>query len=118
MLEPTKAHPTRSIEILAIGPEAIKAQVKSHRRPPVVWFYGVSGSIPWRRLPRFSDDGLTAISFSGARHKGRVVAETACRFDGRASAPHQRNGKLQATIERRTQSYSPKSLDTDYRVFL
>jgi ribosome-binding protein aMBF1 (putative translation factor) len=117
MLEPTKAHPTKSIEILMIGPEANKVQAIDALLS--LGFTEASGSIPWRdAFPDLSDDALVGHILSGARHKAGMSQKQLADLTG----VHQRHisemENCKRTIGKKNAKLFAKVLDTDYRVFL
>lgn len=117
MLGPTKAHPTKSIEIFMIGPEANKAQAID-----ALMSFGFSeapDSIPWRdAFPDLSDDALTGHILVGARHKAGLSQKQLADMTG----VHQRHisemENCRRTIGKKSAKLFAKALDTDYRVFL
>ncbi len=117
MLEPMKAHPTKSIEILMIGPEANKAQAIDALLS--LGFTEASGSIPWRdAFSELSDETLAGNILSGARHKAGLSQRQLADLTGvhQHHISEMENGKR--TIGKKNARLFAKALDTDYRVFL
>ena len=117
MLEPTKAHPTKRIEIFMIGPEANKAQAIDALMS--LGFSETPGSIPWRdAFSDLSDDALVGHILSGARHKAGLSQKQLADMTG----VHQRHisemENCRRTIGMKNAELFAKALDTDYRVFL
>ena len=117
MLEPTKAHPTRNIEIHFIGPEENKD--RAFETLLSLGFAEVSGSIPWREaFADISEDKLTGNILAGARHKAGLSQKQLTDLTGipQRHISEMENGRR--TIGRKNAKLLARALDTNYRVFL
>lgn len=117
MLEPTKKHPTDTVELCFRGPAA--RQEEAARLLKKLGFENAGDSIPWREaFPEYTDEELPAVSLRAARRReGLTQKEVAALAEiPQAHISLMERGKMAIGVVRAKRL--AKALNTGYKVFL
>lgn len=117
MLEPTKKHPTDTVELCFRGPAA--RQEEAARLLKMLGFENAGDSIPWREaFPEYTEEDLPAVSLRAARRReGLTQKEVAALAEiPQAHISLMERGKMAIGVTRAKRL--AKALNTGYKVFL
>lgn len=117
MLEPTKKHPTDTVELCFRGPAAKKEEAA--RLLKKIGFESARDSIPWREaFPEYTEEDYPAVSLRAARRReGLTQKELAALAEiPQAHISLMEHGKMAIGVTRAKRL--GKALKADYKAFL
>lgn len=116
MLEPTRKHPTDTVELYFRGPAA--RQDEAIRVLQDLGFETAADSIPWREAIPYAADQVPGVCLAGARNREGLSQRRLAELTGipQRHISEMENGKRAIGKERA--KVLAKVLNTDYRIFL
>jgi len=116
MLEHTRKHRIKKVEICFRGPASMKEEAT--RRLKELGFENAETSVPWREVIPFAPDQLPGVCLAGARSREGLSQRKLAEITGIPQRHISEMENHKRTIGKERAKVLAAALNTDYRVFL